>query len=78
MFESVSLKESLGRQGVIWQFISKHGPGFGGVWEHLIGLTKAAIKKVLGRVFVSLSTTIVEVEAHLNNRPLTYVSSESD
>ena len=71
----------MGRQGVIWQFIPKHGPWFGGFWEYLIGLTKAAIKKVLGRAFVSLSTLqtiIVEVEAHLNNRPLNYVSSELD
>ena len=55
--------------------------GLGGFWECLIGLTKNAIKKVLGRAFVSLSTLqtiVVEVEAHLNNRPLTYVSSEFD
>ena len=47
-----------------------------GYWEHLIGLTKSALKKTLGRTFVTLSslqTLIVEIVAHLNNRPLTYV-----
>jgi len=81
LFQSVSLKETLGRHGVTWQFISKCAPWFGGFWERLIGLTKNALKKVLGRAFVSLSTlqTITaEIEAHLNNRPLTYVSSEID
>lgn len=39
------------------------------------------MKKTLGRTFITLSslqTIIVEIEAHLNNRPLTYVSSESN
>ena len=81
LFESVSLKESLSRQGVIWQFIPECAPWYGGFWECLIGLTKAALKKVLGRAFVSLATlqtTVVEIEAHLNNRPLTYISSKID
>ena len=37
------------------------------------------LKKTLGRAFItldSLQTVIVEIEAHLNNRPLTYVNSE--
>ena len=49
--------------------------------ERLIGLINGAIKKVLGRAFVSLSTLqaiVVEVEVHLNSRLLTYVSSELD
>ena len=49
------------------------------VLELLGELTKTAIKKVLGRRHVSLSileTVIVEIEAVLNDRPLTFVSSE--
>ena len=81
LFQSDSLKQTLNRKGVNWQFIPKRAPWFGGFWERLIGLTKNAVKKVLGRAFVSLSTlqTITtEIEAHLNNRPLTYVSSDID
>ena len=46
----------------------------------MIGLTKQAVKKILGRAFISceqLETIVVEVEAMLNDRPLTYVSSDS-
>lgn len=45
----------------------------------MIGLTKQAVKKTLGRAFVTLpqlEMIIVEIEAMLNDRPLTYVSSE--
>jgi hypothetical protein len=78
LFQSQALKESLGRQCIDWQFIPKSAPWFGGFWERLIGLTKSAIKKVLGRTSISLTslqTIVVEVEAILNDRPLTYVSS---
>ena len=47
----------------------------------MIGLTKNCLKKVLGRSRVSLpvlQTMIVEVEAVLNDRPLTYISSYVD
>ena len=48
-------------------------------WERLIGLAKSTIKKLLGRAAVNLctlQTIVVEVEAILNDRPLTYVSSD--
>ena len=41
-------------------------------------MVKMSLKKTLGRAFVTLpvlQTTIVEVEAALNDRPLTYLSS---
>ena len=64
-----------------WKFISCRAPWYGGYWERLVRLTKNALKKTLGRAFVTLSslqTLIVEIEAHLNIQPLTYVSSESN
>ena len=60
---------------------SQAGPWYGDFWERLIGLTKSTLKKVLGRTFVSLiglQTVIVEIEAVLNDRPLTYISSDID
>jgi len=45
----------------------------------MVGLTKSALKKVLGRrhiTLVTLETLITEIEAALNNRPLTFVPSE--
>jgi len=79
LFSSQSLLNNLSRKGVTWRFIPKRAPWYGGFWERLIGLTKASIKKVLGRSYVSLldlQTIVVEVEAILNDRPLTYASPD--
>ena len=76
---SSTLKEALERQNVRWHFIPKRAPWYGGLWERMIGLTKQALKKTLGRAHVTLTqleTVIVEIEAMLNNRPLTYVSAD--
>ncbi|XP_063400009.1 uncharacterized protein LOC134684637 [Mytilus trossulus] len=77
--KSPSLNEQLNSYGTIWKFIPKSAPWYGGWWERLIGLTKNCIKKVLGKAFVSLrvlETIVTEVEAILNDRPLTYLSSD--
>ena len=45
----------------------------------MVGLTKQAIKKTLRRAFVTLQqleTIVTEIEAMLNDRPLTYVSPD--
>jgi len=79
LFESDDIKEALGCQGVDWQFIPKWTPWYGGFWEHLIGLTKQAIRKTVGRAFISLQQLqkiVVEIESILNDRPLNYVNSD--
>ena len=76
LFDLDTLHEDLSKQGVEWRFIPCRAPWYGGYWERLIGLTKRALKKTIGRAYVSLQTLVVEIEAHLNNRPLTYVSSD--
>ena len=53
--------------------------GLGFFWERLIGLTKSTLKKILGLTHAtleSLQTIVVEVEAVLNNHPLTNVSPD--
>ena len=80
LFTSIKLSETLGSRGVRWQLIPKRAPWNGGFWECLIGMTKNIIKKVLGRSFITLpalQTLAVEIEAVLNNRPLTYVSCDA-
>ena len=79
MFTSTELSEALAHKGCECKFIPKRAPWFGGFWEHLIGLTKKTLKKTLGRSHVtleSIQTIVVEVEALLNDQPLTYASSE--
>ena len=79
LFESETLQRELERHNVIWHFIPKLAPWYGGFWERMVGITKQAIKKTLGRAFVmlkQLETIVTEIEAILNDRPLTYVSPD--
>ena len=79
LINSDRMGESLCALGIQWRFIPKRAPWYGGFWEHLIGLTKTTLRKVLGKALVTLpvlQTVIVEVEAVLNDRPLTYVSAD--
>ena len=81
IYEEFKVKNFLDERGITWKFIIKRAPWTGGFYERLIGLTKSALKKVLGCKCVSLKelrTIIVETEAVINDRPLTYVSGDKD
>lgn len=55
------------------------GPLVGGIFERMIKSAKRCLKKSIGRNCLThdeLLTLVVEVEAVLNSRPLTYISSE--
>ncbi|XP_006814415.1 uncharacterized protein LOC102802616 [Saccoglossus kowalevskii] len=81
LVDTPEIREYSATHRVQWTFIPKKAPWFGGFWERLIGLTKNAIKKTLGRSLISfdeLSTVVTEIETVLNDRPLTYVSSNLD
>ncbi|UYV82294.1 hypothetical protein LAZ67_21001626 [Cordylochernes scorpioides] len=63
------------------RFISRRGRPQGGFWERLIRIIKGIIKRMLGNKklnFVQLETQICHVEAIINERPLTYMSEDSD
>ncbi|XP_070541423.1 uncharacterized protein [Ptychodera flava] len=81
LFDSSHVKQYMANKRVEWSFIPKRAPWFGGFWERMIGLTKNIIKKVLGRAFITfdeMNTIITEIETTLNDRPITYLSSNSD
>ncbi|XP_052268234.1 uncharacterized protein LOC127869617 [Dreissena polymorpha] len=81
LFNSQVVQEELSRKGTEWRFIPKRAPWYGGFWERLIALTKTSLKKILGRRYVSmetLQTIVTEIEAVINDRPLTHVSSSID
>ena len=62
-----------------WKFIPARAPWFGAIWERLIGILKVGLRKILGKALVTfdeLHTILVELEATINDRPLTYSSSE--
>ena len=83
--EVVAISRSEGVQryltdhGVMWDFITEKAPWHGGFWERLIKSTKHCLKKSICRVsltFEELRTILVEIEATLNNRPLTLICDD--
>ena len=76
---SRKVKENIQNYGIEWKFIPNRAPWFGGMWERMIGLTKTSLKKVLGRAHVNdetLRTVLTEIKATLNDRPVTYISTD--
>lgn len=72
------IKDRLADNGTEWKFIPIRAPWFGGFWERLIGLSKKAIKATLGKACVTLdmlTTIVTEIEGTLNDRPITYIST---
>ena len=51
----------------------------GGFYERLVGITKTALKKTIGKLYLThtqLQTIITEVEAVTNSGPLVYVDDD--
>ena len=81
LLRSPKLHESLSYQGVKWKLIVERSPWQGGFWERLVRSVKRCLVKVVGRAllnFFELSTILVEIEAVINARPLTYVFDDSE
>ena len=71
----------LGDHKIKWHFISPRAPWQGGIYERMIALVKDCQSKALHRHQVTpdeLVTILTEVEAIVNNRPLTYLDSHVD
>ncbi len=65
--------------GTDWRFSPQSGPHFGGVWERPVQSAKRALYAVLEdrtTTDETLFTLLTEVEAFLNTRPLTHVSTD--
>ncbi|XP_055542932.1 uncharacterized protein LOC129728511 [Wyeomyia smithii] len=61
-----------------WNFIPPDAPEFGGLWEAAVKSTKTHLKRVIGNAvltFEEMTTTLCEIEAILNSRPLFAVSN---
>ena len=75
------LVKLFGPDGPNWRFIAPRAPWWGGWWERLVGSIKSALKRSMGKrslTRVELETTLHEVEACVNSRPLTFVGDELD
>ncbi|GFQ85317.1 DUF5641 domain-containing protein, partial [Trichonephila clavata] len=62
-----------------WKFIIEGAPWWGGFWERLVRSVKNCLKCVLGKtslMYEELNTVLIEVEAAISSRPLTYVYND--
>lgn len=69
----------LGTEGISWQFIPPRAPHFGGIWEAAVKATKHHLTRVAGEAslnYVQLYTLLTQIEAVLNSRPLTPLSTD--
>ena len=81
IFKNNQVFDIMANKRIKWQFITKHAPWHGGFSERLIALTKSCLKKVIGKSVLSheeMRTVICEIEAILNDRPITHMSSDID
>eukprot|EP00795_Rhopilema_esculentum_P001699 gene1699-biopygen10278 len=78
--KSEKLQDHLATLGITWRFNLSKSPWWGAMYERLIKDLKKTLYKTLGKThlqFEQLEAVIMDIERHLNNRPLTYVESES-
>ena len=80
-FEHPDVQQFFENRRCMWKFIPPKSPWQGGFYERMIGVVKKCLRKVLHNKRVSvdeLSTVLVEIEARVNNRPLTYMAETID
>ena len=77
MVKQPEFTKYLERVGVEWTFNLEKAPWWGGIFERLIQSVKRCLCKIIRQAKFSydeLNTALVEIEAILNSRPLTYVT----
>lgn len=80
-FNSNSIEDQLGKDLIKWHFIPANSPTFGGLWEAGIKITKYHLKRVIGLNkfdFEQFYTILTQIEAVLNSRPISPLSSDPE
>ena len=70
------VQEFFQSRGCLWKFIPPGAPWQGGFYQRVIDAVKRCLRKILHNKRVSvddLRTLLVEIEARVNNRPITYI-----
>ena len=68
-------------QNINWKFIPERAPHFGGLWEASVKSMKIHLRRVIGDTkltFEEFSTVLTQIEACLNSRPLSPLTSDGD
>lgn len=79
VFRDDTVQLYLAERGCKWTFNVERAPWWGGAFERLVRSTKRCLKKVIGRACFTLDellTSVIEIEAIINSRPLSYIAAE--
>ena len=80
LFDKDTVQQAFAYKRIEFRYIPARSPHWGGVYKRLIGLTKTCLKEVLDRSlasFFQLNTLLKEIQAVLNDHPLTYITSDN-
>lgn len=72
---------SLATNDCEWHFIPAHSPNFGGLWEAGVKSVKHHLKRTIGNstlTYEEMATVLSQIEACLNSRPLSVITSQSE
>lgn len=76
---SENVENFLTSEGILWKFIPAYSPHFGGLWEAGVKATKSHLLRIAGNAsltFEHFYTMLVQIEAVLNSRPISPLSSD--
>ncbi|KAI8433726.1 hypothetical protein MSG28_015714 [Choristoneura fumiferana] len=76
---SKDIVDSASNDGIKFSFIPPYSPHFGGLWESGVRNCKFHLKRVVGNArltYEEFSTVLTQIEAVLNSRPLSPMSSD--
>ena len=74
------IENTLAPQMIQWHFNPPASPHMGGVWERMVQCVKRALYAILKNRVVPqevLRTTLIEIEALLNSRPIGYIPADA-
>ncbi|XP_031348317.1 uncharacterized protein LOC116174520 [Photinus pyralis] len=76
---ATNIIEETANANISWKFIPANSPHFGGVWEAGVKAVKMNMKRILGDsilTFEQYTTLLTQIEAVLNSRPLSPLSTD--